>query len=255
MNALTAGLSPEIVLVCLGLAFLAGLVKGTVGFAMPMILISGLSMVIPPHLALAGLILPTVVSNWLQALRQGWRAAWDSARSFRMFLVIAGVALAISAQFVTVLSQQAMMLAIGIPVAVFTLIQLFGVRLHLRARDRRIEAGVAVISGAIGGIAGTWGPPVVLYLTALDTEKRMHLRVQGVIYGLGGLALFAAHIGSGLLDSRTTPFSLLLVAPALAGMWLGGMFADRIPQATFRRLTLLVLVVAALNLIRRGIMG
>ena len=43
---------------------LAGLVKGVTGFAMPLIMISALSSFLTPDLALAGLILPTLVTNF-----------------------------------------------------------------------------------------------------------------------------------------------------------------------------------------------
>ncbi len=57
-----------------------------VGFAMPMILISGLSSVMAPELALAGLIVPTLVTNGMQSLRQGVGAAKASIRKFHVFL-------------------------------------------------------------------------------------------------------------------------------------------------------------------------
>ena len=95
----------------------------------------------------------------------------------------------------------------------------------------------------------------MLYLTALDTPKKEQMRVQGVIYGLGAVLLFFAHIGSGVLRAETAPFSVLLVVPALIGMVAGGYLQDRIDQATFRRVTLAVLLVAGLNLLRRGLMG
>ena len=38
-------------------------------------------------------------------------------------------------------------------------------------------------------------------------------------------------------------------------MWAGGAVHDRIDQTTFRRATLVVLLIAGLNLIRRGVTG
>ena len=68
-------------------AVAGGVVKGVVGFAMPMILISGMSSVVPPEIALAGLILPTLVTNSWQALRQGAGAAFHSLMKYRRFLL------------------------------------------------------------------------------------------------------------------------------------------------------------------------
>ena len=93
------------------------------------------------------------------------------------------------------------------------------------------------------------------YLTALETPKAEQMRVQGVIYGLGSVALFGAHVNSGVIRGETLPLAVALILPAMAGMWIGGRFQDRIDQATFRRATLLVLFVAGLNLVRRGLLG
>jgi len=155
------------------IALAAGAIKGVVGFAMPTIMISGLASFMSPDLALAGLILPTLVTNGMQALRQGVGAALDSIKN----------------------------------------------------------------------------------LTAIDTPKQEHLRIQGTIYGLGATALFAAHLQSGVIRGETLPLSVWLVVPAVIGIWLGFKVQDRINQELFRRLTLWVLFLAGLNLIRRGVMG
>ena len=93
------------------------------------------------------------------------------------------------------------------------------------------------------------------YLTALDIEKREHVRVQGVVYGSGAVMLMGSHIQSGVLTAGTAQLSAAMLAPALVGLFIGQLLQDRIDQSVFRRLTLIVLVVAGLNLVRRGLMG
>lgn len=247
--------SPADLALAFAVALLAGTVKGLVGFALPMILLSGLGMFLSPELALAGLLLPTLATNSIQALRHGPKAAVASVRKYRVFLGVGLVFLLASAQLVRVLPVQVMMLVIGVPVAGFATMQLIGLHWKLAAPSRPIEAAIGAFSGFIGGLSGIWGPPTVLYLTALDTPKAEQLRVQGVIYGLGAVALLAAHIGSGVMRAETAPFSLFLLVPTLLGMWMGGKWHDRIDQTTFRRATQIVLLVAGLNLIRRGLMG
>lgn len=255
MDAVFQIMSPAMFAVALGVAVLAGIVKGTVGFGMPMILIAGLTAFLSPELALAGLIVPTVVTNGMQALRQGVSAAWESVKRFRVFLIVGFFTMVASAQLVRVMPPDVFLLVIGVPVSTFALIQLFGVEIHLPKPSVRLEAAIGGFAGAIGGISGMWGPPTVMYLTALGTEKTEQMRVQGVIYGLGASALVGAHITSGILNTQTAPFSALLVVPAMVGMWIGGRIQDRIDQKTFKRFTLIVLTIAALNIVRKGLMG
>jgi hypothetical protein len=255
MASLFPFLTPIELILAFAIAAGAGLVKGLVGFAMPMITISGLSMFLAPEIALAGLILPTVVTNGIQALRQGPKAAWASVRRFGVFLGVGLVFLLASAQLVRLLSESTLLLLIGLPVTLFCLMQIVGVRFSLSAPSNRIEALVGAVAGFIGGMSGIWGPPTVAYLTALNTPKAEQMRIQGVIYGLGAVALLGAHVQSGVLRAETVPFSLALVLPAVSGMWLGGMLHDRVDQAVFRRATLIVLLLAGLALVRRGLVG
>lgn len=236
-------------------AFLAGLIKGVVGFAMPMIIISGLASFLPADLALAGLILPTLVTNGMQALRQGLGAAWDSIKRFRVFLTVGCVVLIGSAQLVRVLPGEILLLGLGVPITGFTLIQLAGWRPRPIVQTRKIEVVMGAITGFLGGLSGVWGPPTVAYLTALQTEKTAQMRVQGTIYGLGALALFVAHVQSGVMRAETLPLSLWMVPPAVVGIWIGFRIQDRIDQHMFRQVTLWVLLLAGLNLIRRGLVG
>ncbi|MGR3289800.1 MAG: TSUP family transporter, partial [Paracoccaceae bacterium] len=110
-------------------------------------------------------------------------------------------------------------------------------------------------AGIIGGISGVWGPPTVAYLTATDTPKTEQIRVQGVVYGAGAIVLFAAHLKSGILNTATVSLSLALLVPAMVGMLLGFRLNKRLDQDKFRYVTLIVLVVAGLNLVRRGLTG
>lgn len=255
MEILTSLVPLHALLACLAVGFLAGIVKGMVGFAMPMIMISGMGSFVSPELALAGLILPTLATNGWQALRQGLGQAWASAVKFRMFLAVGFIALVISAQLVRFLPVNLMLLMIGVPIVLFALTQLMGINLKLGAQPARwIEIAVATFAGFIGGFSGVWGPPTVAYLTALGTPKQEQVRVQGVIYGLGAVALFGAHIASGVVRQETMPFAIALLVPALAGMWIGFAVQDRIDQQVFRKATLVVLLVAGGNLVRRGLL-
>lgn len=237
-------------------ALFSGLVKGAVGFGMPMIMVSGLASFLPVETALATLIIPTLVSNTWQAFRYGWRAVLQSIWKYRIYLGVMLTLLVLSAQMVRVIPQSILFLIIGIPIIFFALIQLLGWKLHIpKSRKTFAEMMLGSVSGVIGGVSGVWGPPLVAYLTATNTPKLEQMRVQGVVYGLGAVLLTLAHIRSGVLTFPAAQISAVMVIPALAGVALGFRVHDRMPQEKFRIVTLIVLIFAGLNLIRRGVMG
>lgn len=239
-----------------GIAFFAGLVKGITGFAMPMIMISGIGSFLSPEIALAGLILPTLVANAWQGMRQGLSAAWSSARKHWRYLAMVLICLLVSAQFVTVLPTSILFLILGVPVTTFAVLQLLGWRPQIAPKNHRAaELGVGALAGGLGGLSGVWGPPTVLYLTALNTPKVEHVRVQGVLYSTGAVALALAHTKSGVLSGEGFLFSAALILPAVLGVTAGFAIQDRLDQNRFRWAVLVVLAIAGLNLIRRGVTG
>ena len=247
-------LSPGLAVAAIAVALTAGFVKGATGFAMPMIMISGLGSFLPPDIALAALILPTLVSNLWQAFRQGLRAAMASARQHWRYLAMVVIFIALATQLVVLLPSGMLFLILGVPVVTFALLQLIGWRPAITERNRHTaEYGIGALAGILGGLSGVWGPPTVLYHLAMNTPKRDAVRVQGVVYGTGSVVLFLGHLNSGILNAATAPLSLALVIPASVGMINGFAVQDLLDQARFRHLTLVVLVVAGLNLIRRGL--
>ncbi|TKW67471.1 MAG: sulfite exporter TauE/SafE family protein [Paracoccus denitrificans] len=232
----------------------AGFVKGAVGFAMPMIMMSAFASVLPPAQALAALILPTLVTNVMQASRQGLGAAWGSVRKFRWHIVMVAVFILVSAPLVTIVPQAPMYLVLGVPITLFALYQLTGRSLKFQVHHaRRFEIVTGIIGGLYGGISGIWGPPLIVYLLSVGASKQDQMRVQGVVFLMGAVILTAAHIMSGVLNPRTLPLSALLVIPGVVGMGAGLWIHDRLNVAQFRRWTLVLLALSGLNLIRRGL--
>lgn len=243
----------QVVIAC-GVTLFAGFVKGAVGFAMPMIMMSSFGAFLPAETALALLVLPTLVTNISQASRQGWAAARHSAVTYRRHIVTVVIFLFLSAQFVTAIPAALMYGILGLPIMAFALWQLAGKSLMLRVEHRdRAEIALGVIGGLYGGISGIWGPPLLVYLLSIGAGKVETVRVQGVVFLIGSVALLFAHMGSGVLNDQTLPLSALMAVPAVAGLWVGYRMHDRLDAVRFRRWTLVLLALTGLNLLRQSL--
>jgi uncharacterized protein len=251
MEIISAGQPLSVLLAALAITCFAGFVKGAVGFAMPLIMISAFSSFLPPELALAGLILPTLITNISQAFRQGARATWETAVTYRRFLIGTVVFIAVSAPLASVIPHVAFLLMLGLPITAFAGLQLAGRSLALPIRHRdRAEWTLGVIGGLYGGVSGIWGPPLLIFLLSTAADKVQAIRAQGVVFLIGAIALLAAHLNTGLANAQSLGFSAALVGPALLGQQIGYRVQDKLDQRLFRRWTQGLLVLTGLNLIR-----
>ena len=256
VDTLTQNFGIEALCVSFLLALFAAFVKGAVGFGMPMIMIGGLASFMRADLAVAGLLLPTLVTNVWQVLRGGRGVALDVLRIYWRFNLVFAITIILSAQLVVVVPAQLLFIVLGSIIAVFGLLQVFGFGFRFNPAYRnQVEVALAIVSGLIGGLSGVWGPPLILYLLALNVPKAEQVRALAITFMLGAVILVAAHIKSGLLNAQTIPFSTFLIIPAILGMSVGYKVHDRLNQEVFRKLTLAVLVIVGLNLLRRGLIG
>lgn len=247
------GLSLAEVLAAIGITLFASFVKGAVGFAMPMIMMSGLGSYLPAETALAALILPTIATNVSQSLRQGGTAALASVWRYRLMIALILIFIALSAQLVLLIPQALFYALLGGPILLFAATQLAGWQLVIAVENRRrAEVITGVIAGLYGGVSGIWGPPVLVYLLSTGVPKADNMRIQGVIFLLGALVLLLAHLQSGVFAGDRAALSALLVPVAMAGLFAGYWLQDRLDATRFRRWTLVVLALTALNLIRRA---
>lgn len=239
-----------------GVTLLAGIVKGAIGFGVPLIITSGLTLFLDPLIAISGVVLPALVSNFVQVARHPTADVRDAVAAHWRYILIACVLILIVSQFVVLVPEKVFYLILGVPVVTLSVIQLAGVRFSVPPQRRRVaEWGIGGLTGILGGFTGSWGPLTVLYLIALNTPRTRQLLVQGVVYSLGALSLLIGHLQSGVMNAATIPFSALLLVPIFLGMQIGFRLGDRLNADLFRKFTLIVLVIAGANLVRRGLLG
>ena len=253
-DLVSGGLSGQAFAAALAVTLFAGFVKGAVGFAMPMILVSAFAVFLPQHLALAGLILPTLFANLSQAFRQGVGPAVETTRTYRRFLIATVVCIAVSAPFADAIPRGVYLMMLGLPISVFAGLQLLGQSLSIRLEHRdRAEWALGVIGGLYGGVSGIWGPPLLVFLLSTGADKLQIIRAQGVVFLIGALALLVSHVTTGLANAQTLGFSAALSVPALVGLYAGYWVQDRLDQGRFRRWTQGLLVVTGLNMVRLAV--
>lgn len=242
-----------IILACFLVTLFGGFTKGVTGFALPMIMVAGMSNFIDPKLAIASIVIPTFVGNLWQALQNGLMPAVRDFWKHRLLILTTLITIYIHTQWINILNFQVLMTILGFSIMVLSLVQLLGVRLSIPEKWARIAAFITGnIAGFFGAIAGTWGPPTVMYLLAINTPKAEQVRVSGISFGLGALIFWLGHQSSGLMTAESLKISFFLLLPMFIGLWLGAQARDTINQERFRQIVLWVLLISSLNILRKA---
>lgn len=225
-----------------------GLVKGALGVGLPLVAVPLLSLGMPPHVAIALLVVPVLASNLWQALEGGrllpslQRFGGLIAAQFLATVLTVRMTLALSASQLNALLAGAVLLAVAL--------MAWKPTLQISAqRERVVGVGVGLLSGLLGGVSSLTGPIIITYLMALQLRRDAFVGSISIIYLSGALPLYGAMLLFGRLGVGELTGSLLALLPMAAGLLAGKALRQRLDDNRFRRVLLVFLVVLALLLL------
>lgn len=245
---------PLVVVGWIALAFFVGATaKGALGFGMPSIAVPLIASLVDVKAALALMCMPIIASNLWQAFHGGYLL--KTLSRFRWIFITVGGGCVFGAYLLASLDSGLIFAVVGTIIVIYVSANLMAPSFRIPAeRERAVGLVVGSLAGVIGGMSTLFGPPLIMYFTAL------HLAKDHFIASLGGVLLFASfltvisYLAMDILTQRLLLLSALCLLPMLAGLLFGQVIRNWINPALFRRGVLILLFFAGLNLIRRGVM-
>lgn len=247
-----AELSSGILLWCVFALLMAGIVKGTLGIGVPVVSVSLLSLVINVPMAVSLLPVPILLSNLWQSLPSG--QVLSTFRRFGPLIVALVVGTFTGARLLVGIDQRTLIGIVGTAVLVFAVSAHFPRHLRLGQRaERRLGVPVGFLAGVLGGMTTFFGPPLIMFLFALNLEKDEFVGTISTVYLCAAVPLAAALGMFGFMGPREFFWSTAAAAPLFLGVLIGQWLRVRISQTAFRRGLLLMLLVAGVRLIVRAV--
>jgi uncharacterized membrane protein YfcA len=247
-----AELGLELLIWCAFALFVAGVVKGILGIGVPVVSVSLLSLVISVPTAVTLLPVPILLSNLWQSLSSG--QVLRTLRRFAGLIAALVVGTFVGARLLVDLDQKALLGIVGAAVLVFAVSAHFPRSLRAGPRTERwLGAPVGFLGGLLGGMTTFFGPPVIMFLFALNLEKDEFVGTISTIYLCAAIPLAAALGMFGFMGPAEYAWSTAAAAPLFLGVLTGQWLRTRISQSAFRRGLLLMLLVVAVRLIYRSV--
>ncbi len=216
---------------------LAGLVKGTLGMGLPTVAMGLLALAMTPAQAAALLVVPSLVTNVMQAL--GPRLLPLLRRIWPLLAALCagtwGLAAWAGAGLLSADGGAPAAIGLGAVLAVYGLLGLAAVELSVPAgAEPWLSPLIGVVTGVVTAITGVYMVPSVPYLQALGLERDDLVQALGLSFTVATLALAPLLVRNGALQLSVAGASVLALAPAVAGMLLGQWVRGRVRPRVFR---------------------
>lgn len=212
---------------------LAGLAKGVVGLGFPTVVLGVLTAAIDLMTAMQLLIIPSLVTNFYQAI-VGGNGRKIIGRIWP-FMVIAAPMVWVGSRALTLVDLEVLSVLLGLLMIAYAVTSLSGLQFEIRSRNEP-WAGLAfgAVNGVITGMTGTFMTPSVMYLQAIKLPRDTLVQAMGIVFTGLTLALAISLRSNALLAGNTILTSTFLLIPAVTGMILGSALRKRLPETRFR---------------------
>jgi uncharacterized membrane protein YfcA len=236
-----------------GAFLLAGFVKGGIGLGLPTVAIGLLGLLITPSQAAAVLLVPSLVTNIWQFAVGGDLIALLR----RLWPMLVGICIGtfIGAILLPHDNRGRATVWLGLALVLFAVLGLIKIQFKV---PRRAEIWLGLLMGAATGAitvaTGIFVLPGTPYVQALQFERDRLVQTLGLSFTVSTITLAAALGYGGEIHASLVLPSLVALAAALIGMWLGQIIRGKVSAEVFRLWFFLGLLLLGAHLALRGLL-
>ncbi len=228
--------------IALGIAALAGLVRGFTGFGSALIYMPLVSAVYSPQIAAVTLLLINSISSLPVSIRAIPDCNW---REVAPVTIAGAVAVPFGAAVLVYLDPLLLRWCIAGLVLVALAVLVAGWRYHGKPTITA-SVGVGLLAGIGAGAAQIGAPPLLVYwLGGQNTATTVRANIMVYFIMQGGLSVIA-YLYSGLFTAQTVVLSVLLGVPFAVFLTIGARWYHGTSDALYRRVAYIIIAIAGL---------
>ncbi|MCX5510740.1 sulfite exporter TauE/SafE family protein [Pseudomonas sp. BJa3] len=227
-------IGPALSLLVILTFFLAGAVKGVIGLGLPTVAMGLLGLAMAPAQAAALLIVPSTLTNLWQLAAGGHLLALLRRLGGMLTMIFIGTLL--GSVWLGIDSGPWAAHGLGAALLVYALYGVVGPGLRVApAMEAWLGPLCGLLTGVVTAATGVFVMPAVPYLQGLGLSRDELVQALGLSFTVSTLALAVGLAGQDALGGQALGASLLVLAPALLGMFAGQWLRGRISAALFKR--------------------
>ena len=242
-----------IALVGITFAF-AGLIKGLVGFGLPVVALAILATSIGLQETIAVLIVPSIVTNIWQGV-VGGNFVRLMKRMWLFFLCATG-GIWLGVIILATQDTNQLIAVLGTLLIAYAAISLTGFQVPTPGhREIWVSPLIGSIAGVTYGCTGSFVMPGTVYVQALGMQRDMLIQALGITYTIVTVVIAVFLAGHNLLPIETGVVSFGVLIPAAAGMYVGQRLRRHLPEARFRKAFFAGLLMVGIYMVARAVAG
>jgi len=231
---------------------LAGFVKGVIGFGFPIIALVVLTLTIGLFDALVILIVPTITTNFWQAVAGPHLRA--VMKRMGLYFAFAAAGILYTSRYLTVVNVDWLIGLLGSVLFFFALSRLFDLKITVpREKEPVLSVVFGLLNGALTGMTGSFMVPSVLYMQALGFPKDMLVQAMGAFFGISTLMMTISLSKNDLIGSENFKLSVMALVPAFVGILAGRWTRDQIDEEQFQKVFLFAVLFLGAYLVWRAL--
>lgn len=230
----------------------AGVLKGSIGFGAPLVAVPLLAPLVGTRAAIVLVALPLLIANMGVLITRP-----VDRRAIRRFVPLLATLIPTTFLGGILLARvdiATLTIIVGAVTIAFMGITAVGAQFIVPPRlETPLSLMVGLVAGVLSGATSAPGPIFSLYLSGLGLEKRAFVYGITILLAVGNVVQVLTYWQQGLYTGNRLLGSVALIPAILLGQLLGLRIQDRLNPTAFRRVILVVVALAGVNLLARGL--
>jgi uncharacterized membrane protein YfcA len=232
----------------LGIFFLGGLVKGTIGVGLPTVTLTLLSFFFDIKDSISFILIPVILTNLVQMLDgKELKSIFQQTKFFlvtSVVFVIPGFLVLRAINSNTILLILASLLVLNSCLVLFN--KIITIKKHTSFQT---QFWIGALTGITTGVTSIYTMPFIFLIQSLKFSKEKLIQLMGLSFFLYSLTQFALFYSFSMINEKVLLFSSVACIPILIGVISGKYLRKVLSEQTFKQLFNYMLLISGIIII------
>jgi uncharacterized membrane protein YfcA len=232
----------------LGIFFLGGLVKGTIGVGLPTVTLTLLSFFFDIKDSISFILIPVILTNLVQML--DGKELKSIFQQTKLFLVTSVVFVIPGFLVLRAINSNTILLILASLLVLNSCLVLFNKIITIKKHTSfQTQFWIGALTGITTGVTSIYTMPFIFLIQSLKFNKEKLIQLMGLSFFLYSLTQFALFYSFSMINEKVLLFSSVACIPILIGVISGKYLRKVLSEQTFKQLFNYMLLISGIIII------